>query len=112
MSERELYQGYGLQAVDEKGRVAIPASLRGSVEANNPDDGEGKAIRKLILSLFVVAASAGYVAYAAGIRDRGFDRLIERLLLRPGVALPTPADPAGAPVDDLFTPVLAAPQDG
>lgn len=50
MSERENYQGYGLQAVDEKGRVAIPASLRGSVEANNPDDGEGKSIRKLILS--------------------------------------------------------------
>jgi MraZ protein len=50
VSERELYQGYGLQAVDEKGRVAVPASLRGSIEANNPRDDEGKTLRKLILS--------------------------------------------------------------
>jgi MraZ protein len=50
VSERELYQGYGLQSVDEKGRVAVPASLRGSIETNNPGDGEGKPLRKLILS--------------------------------------------------------------
>jgi MraZ protein len=50
VSERDLYQGYGLQAVDEKGRVAIPSSLRGSVEANNPPGDDGKALRKLILS--------------------------------------------------------------
>jgi len=48
--ERELYQGYGLQAVDEKGRVAVPASLRGGIEADNLHDGDGKKLRKLILS--------------------------------------------------------------
>jgi MraZ protein len=31
----ELYEGFALQAVDEKGRVAIPADLRAAVERNS-----------------------------------------------------------------------------
>jgi MraZ protein len=31
---RELYEGFALQAVDEKGRVAIPADLRASLDRN------------------------------------------------------------------------------
>lgn len=32
---RELYEGFALQAVDEKGRVAIPADLRTSLDRNS-----------------------------------------------------------------------------
>lgn len=34
MSDRELYLSYGLQAVDAKGRVAVPAKLRSVLERN------------------------------------------------------------------------------
>lgn len=34
MSDRELYLSYGLQAVDAKGRVAVPAKLRAALERN------------------------------------------------------------------------------
>lgn len=34
MDERELFIGYSLQAIDAKGRVAIPADLRIPMEAN------------------------------------------------------------------------------
>ncbi len=33
--ERDLYQGYALQAVDKKGRLAIPARLRDAVFRNS-----------------------------------------------------------------------------
>ncbi len=36
MDERSEYQGEGLGLVDDKGRVAIPASLRGSLAVNSP----------------------------------------------------------------------------
>ena len=35
MHGRELYEGFALQAVDDKGRVAIPADLRAAVERNS-----------------------------------------------------------------------------
>ncbi|MFZ5749175.1 MAG: division/cell wall cluster transcriptional repressor MraZ [Pseudomonadota bacterium] len=35
MSERELFEGFALQAVDDKGRVAIPADLRFAAERNS-----------------------------------------------------------------------------
>lgn len=35
VSSVELYEGFALQAVDEKGRVAIPANLRAAVERNS-----------------------------------------------------------------------------
>ncbi len=34
MADRELYLTYGLQAVDAKGRVAVPAKLRSVLERN------------------------------------------------------------------------------
>ena len=33
--ERDLYQSYFLQAVDRKGRVAIPVGLRAAIESNS-----------------------------------------------------------------------------
>ncbi|AJP72063.1 division/cell wall cluster transcriptional repressor MraZ [Sphingomonas hengshuiensis] len=35
MADRELFEGFALQAVDKKGRVAIPADLRAAVERNS-----------------------------------------------------------------------------
>lgn len=37
MAERGLFRGYALQAIDGKGRVAIPAPLRAVIERNNGD---------------------------------------------------------------------------
>ena len=37
MQARELFEGFALQSVDEKGRVAIPADLRAAVERNSND---------------------------------------------------------------------------
>lgn len=37
MAEREIFQGFALQAVDPKGRVAIPADLRVAAERNSED---------------------------------------------------------------------------
>ncbi|MEO6216958.1 MAG: MraZ N-terminal domain-containing protein, partial [Sphingomonas sp.] len=36
MTQRVDYQGDGLGLVDDKGRVAIPASLRAILAANSP----------------------------------------------------------------------------
>ena len=35
VSDRELYEGFALQAVDDKGRVAIPADLRVTFDRNS-----------------------------------------------------------------------------
>ncbi|MEI9852083.1 MAG: division/cell wall cluster transcriptional repressor MraZ [Sphingomonas sp.] len=35
MVARELYEGFALQGVDEKGRAAVPADLRAAVERNS-----------------------------------------------------------------------------
>lgn len=50
MALRGIFQGYGLQGVDDKGRVAIPASLRQMVEANNPRAGNGEMLRSLAIA--------------------------------------------------------------
>lgn len=47
MSARGIFQGYGLQGVDEKGRVAIPAALRQVLEANNPRSANGDVLRSI-----------------------------------------------------------------
>lgn len=44
LGERGLFRGHGLQAIDGKGRVAIPAPLRAVIERNSGD-------RVLLLSL-------------------------------------------------------------
>lgn len=50
MTVRAIFQGYGLQGVDEKGRVAIPGALRQIVEANNPRSAGGDVLRSLTIS--------------------------------------------------------------
>lgn len=48
MQVRGDFQGYGLQGVDEKGRVAIPADLRQVLEANNPRLPNGEVLRSIL----------------------------------------------------------------
>lgn len=47
---RGIYQGYALQGVDRKGRVAVPAALRTVVEANNPRQPSGDVLRTLSIA--------------------------------------------------------------
>ncbi len=44
MADRELFEGFALQAVDQKGRVAIPADLRNAAERNSD-------IRQIVVGL-------------------------------------------------------------
>lgn len=44
MADRELFEGFALQAVDQKGRVAIPADLRAAAERNSD-------IRQIVVGL-------------------------------------------------------------
>lgn len=50
MAARAIYRGYGLQGVDDKGRVAIPGTLRPTVEANNPRAESGEVSRTLTVA--------------------------------------------------------------
>lgn len=38
MADRETFKGHALNAIDGKGRVAIPASMRATIEANSGQD--------------------------------------------------------------------------
>ncbi len=51
MSIRGIYQGYALQQVDEKGRVAIPASLRATLVARTPADLDPKEAAQVVVAL-------------------------------------------------------------
>lgn len=51
MSEREYFRGYALQGVDDKGRVAIPAALRSTLETNTPPRADGKDARQVVISI-------------------------------------------------------------
>lgn len=44
VADRELFEGFALQAVDQKGRVAIPADLRAAAERNSD-------IRQIVVGL-------------------------------------------------------------
>jgi MraZ protein len=44
LADRELFEGFALQAVDLKGRVAIPADLRAAAERNSD-------IRQIVVGL-------------------------------------------------------------
>jgi MraZ protein len=82
VSERGIYQGYGLQGVDGKGRVAIPAALRTILMANAPSP-EGKDGGSVIISTH--ESSRCLVGY-----DSGFSReLLDSAKGRQALALST-----------------------
>ncbi|WNO53119.1 division/cell wall cluster transcriptional repressor MraZ [Stakelama saccharophila] len=49
MAGRSAYRGVGLQGVDEKGRVAIPANLRAALERNTDADAGSKNARTFLI---------------------------------------------------------------
>ena len=73
VSDRGLYQGSGLGLVDDKGRVAIPASLRATLAANAPR-ADGKDGGMVIVSVHqdarcLIAYDQAYAATLKGQLD-------------------------------------------
>ena len=74
MSDRGRYQGDGIGLVDDKGRVAIPSTLRTILSANAPK-ANGKDGGTIIIGAHqknrcLVAYDPGYVALLAEKLDR------------------------------------------
>ena len=76
MSDREYFRGYALQGVDDKGRVAIPAALRSTLEANTPVRSDGKEARQVVISIHEEGACL--VAFDVGFANAQIDELKER----------------------------------
>jgi len=51
VSDRAIYHGYGLQLVDDKGRVAIPSPLRPLLIANGAPNPEPKAPPEVVIAV-------------------------------------------------------------
>lgn len=51
VSIRGFYQGYALQLVDDKGRVAIPASLRATLAARSPAGLDPKEAAQIVIGI-------------------------------------------------------------
>lgn len=60
MADRALYRGHALQAIDGKGRVAVPAALRAAIERNSDD--RVMVLAKAPGAPFLIGADAGYLA--------------------------------------------------
>ncbi|WP_448661163.1 division/cell wall cluster transcriptional repressor MraZ [Sphingomonas sp. CJ20] len=69
MADRELFEGFALQAVDLKGRVAIPADLRAAVERNSD-------IRQIVVGLHPIDACLS--AHDLSWSKEKYDRLDRR----------------------------------
>lgn len=76
MSTRGIYQGYALQQVDEKGRVAIPSTLRGTLIARNPAGVDPKDAATVIIGLH--ESDPCLIGYDAGHAERLHADLAER----------------------------------
>ena len=103
MQARGIFQGYGLQGVDDKGRVAIPAALRQVLEANNPRSAGGEVLRTLAIS--PSETDTCLIAY-----DQSYPAELARELSERAVALTEPGRPVdraagriGNGMVDLFT---------
>lgn len=102
MSVRGIFQGYGLQGVDDKGRVTIPAALRQVVEANNPRSPGGEVLRTLAISpsetrTCLIAYDQAYPAeLAAELAQR------DAALTEPGAPILRDAGRIGNGMVDLF----------
>ena len=86
MSVRGIFQGYGLQGVDEKGRVAIPAALRQVLEANNPRAASGEPLRTL--SFAPSETHTCLIAY-----DQGYPAILSEQLAQRAAAVAEPGAP-------------------
>ena len=108
MAATGTYQGYALQLVDEKGRVAIPASLRSALNAHNTvalglTDVDPKDIDPKVLSLVMIGfheSDRCLVGYDLGHSARLHARLANRAEQNAG--------PEGAPLDKIVRAGMAA----
>lgn len=86
MQARGIYQGYGLQGVDEKGRVAIPAPLRQVLEANNPRAAGGDVLRTVAFA--PSETNTCLIAY-----DQGYPAILSAQLEARAAAVAKPGEP-------------------
>lgn len=86
MSARGIFQGYGLQGVDDKGRVAIPAALRQVLEANNPRAANGEPLRSI--SFAPSETNTCLIAY-----DQGYPAILSEQLAQRAAAVAKPGEP-------------------
>lgn len=91
MSGRGIYQGYALQLVDEKGRVAIPSSLRATLIARNPAGLDPKDASIVVIGFH--ERDACLIGYDTAYGDQLFERLDARAQAH--------ANDEGAPADRI-----------
>ena len=83
---RGIFQGYGLQGVDDKGRVAIPAALRQVLEANNPHSANGDVLRSV--SFAPSETNTCLIAY-----DQAYPAILSEQLAARAAAVAEPGAP-------------------
>lgn len=92
MSNKGIYQGYALQQVDEKGRVAIPASLRTTLVARSALATDPKEAAQIVIALH--ESDTCLVAYDVPQGEERFAALELRARNHAG--------PDGAPNDEIL----------
>ncbi|MGJ3646930.1 division/cell wall cluster transcriptional repressor MraZ [Sphingomonas sp. GlSt437] len=98
MSGKGIYQGYALQAVDDKGRVAIPSSLRATLIARAPAGVDPKDAMSVVLGFH--ESDPCLIGYDAGYAEALHAELAERARAHAG------AD--GAPKGAILRNAMAA----
>jgi MraZ protein len=92
VSIRGIYQGYALQQVDEKGRVAIPSSLRATLVARSARELDPKEAAQIVIALH--ESDTCLVGYDVPQGDARFAALEARARAHAG--------PDGAPNDEIL----------
>ncbi|OYW23257.1 MAG: hypothetical protein B7Y98_07350 [Sphingomonas sp. 32-62-10] len=92
VSIRGIYQGYALQQVDDKGRVAIPASLRATLVARSAREMDPKEAAQIVIAQH--ESDTCLVAYDVPQGEARFAELEARARAHAG--------PDGAPNDQIL----------
>jgi len=92
VSIRGIYQGYALQQVDDKGRVAIPSSLRATLVSRSPADIDPKDAAQIVVA--VHESDKCLIAYDQAHAEQRFAELQVRAREHAG--------PDGAPKEEIL----------
>lgn len=76
MSNRGIYKGYWLQQVDEKGRVAIPSTLRATLVARTPAGLDPKDASTVVVAMH--ESDPCLIGYDVDFSNRMVDQLNDR----------------------------------
>lgn len=82
MSGKGIYQGYALQLVDDKGRVAIPASLRATLTARIPSGIDPKEAAQVVIG--VHERDRCLIGYDVGFAEKLYEDLEQRARAQAG----------------------------